>query len=875
MSPKIPNATLKVNGSTNNVCASRSFSSLPFISSQQSISTFNSTQESQLGSNTCPKLREIEFGTSLANRNQFLSSLSNLSNGVQAVGPSDLVHRAIYAGTRSALYHHLDFKGEPNSSENTVDDDGYVGYYHYVNGIRFEGLVEEIEAYVVELLGLVQDEAGYAFKGKSLEKLGTSSKREIIVTYCSFNIFNRSDFRVRFVVQPNGAGVNIDKSYQIIPSGGETSSRKSMSYNNESINQLPPGYWEELRASHLIRLFHHVDNPEYQLVGTVNYTNYIDTYSSLVTSMKILIKFLPRASMTGSRSGYGNPTSCGNNKSGYKTNQYRNKLVDTLLRLVSLDLSGDIVDVAIDEIRGRFYMQATHGAFDYVILLLLKNKSSSNNQNELEYLSLINSSIQFHGLYTTQSGLLLLDQVNFLICKHKYDLALTIAQKCVLILPLDFDCWYYLALCYILCEKYSQALLVINSFPINIRPGKGQPVKDLFINSFLSRLSHSTQDEEIISEKSFFEMFPNPKITKSGKLVDEASIGKMWHDLFLFNPHLRHPIMGTNFTQSTVVNSSPLEIASVDTSLIKIYGPNSTKNLLASQSEGVNSSSMTKFMRKSVWGRSYDLLSMMVALIGWDAVVAMKETLFKPGEVEQKEYTVDHSSIEEKLVPCEPWLEQLFVIIYEDLRVLMVSISNNKSQQRSALEWSILGSIGWNVKYNLRESLSSIDTSIIGTNIQGSFDYFGIVQVLEIYDEFTSNATGDDYDGLMYSNKLIITCLNKSVENLIEEYLSLDFILLCLIKLVSWNVRWYQYVPEYRVIKILTKLLIQYDSIYLMTRIKIIFEQNKNQSQNKRKFSLGGLLKKEEEPKKQYEFDEQDTIFEYMERLLNWLDNLK
>ncbi|EGW29848.1 uncharacterized protein SPAPADRAFT_73313 [Spathaspora passalidarum NRRL Y-27907] len=821
---------------------------------------------------------------SLAARTKFLQLKHNSQSASINCGPSDLVHRAIYAGSRSALYHHLDFKGEKSESTRTVDDDGYVGYYHYVNGIRFEALADDIEEYVVELLALKKNEEG---------------KRDIIVSYCSYNMFHRSDFRARFVIQPASAGstlpVTIDKSYQVIPIGDN---RKTVSYNNGTINQLSPGYWEELRASHLIRLFHQIDNPESQLAGTVNYTNFIDTFDSLITSVKILIKYLPRASMSGTRAGYGTPTACGNKGDlVYKTSHYRNKLVDALLRLVSLDLTGEIVDIAISEIRQRFYQGATNGPYDYVILRLLKNKRGGDN-GELEYLALIHSSINYHGLYTTQSGLILLDQVNFLICKNRCDIALPIAKKCVLILPLDFDCWYYLALCYILTEDYSQALLVINSLPVNIQPsrefesnGFTGGIKDFFINSFLVRLNHSMQDEEVISEKSFNDFFPNPKVKpyKSGNYdVDEASISKMWHDLFLFNPHLRHPIVGHYFAQSSLVNSSPLEIASVDTALIKIYGPGSVKNALASQSEGVGHSSMTKFMRKSVWGRSYDLLSMMIAVIGWDEVIALKEKVFKRNETEESldEYTVDHSSPVEKLVQCEPWLEQLFVIIYEDLRVLMISISNNQSQQRSALEWAILGSIGWNVKYNLRESISSIVTSVIGANVEGGFDYFGIVQLLEIYDEFVLSdvndsfidVIGDDYDGLMFSNKMILKCWGKlgTIDSLVEEYLSLDFVLLCMIKLLSWNVRWYQYVPDYRIIKVLTKLLVQYDSVYIMTRIKIIFEQNKKHQTNKRKFSLGGLLKsKVEEPKEQYEFDKDDTIFDYMERVINWIDSLK
>ena len=90
------------------------------------------------------------------------------------------------------------------------------------------------------------------------------------------------------------------------------------------------------------------------------------------------------------------------------------------------------------------------------------------------------------------------------------------------------------------------------------------------MSTFIERL----ELEEVISEKLFYEYFPNPKNT-NGELI--ASIRKMWNDSFLFNPLSRHPIVGQHFSQSPLVNSSAIEIASVDTILVKTCAPNSTK----------------------------------------------------------------------------------------------------------------------------------------------------------------------------------------------------------------------------------------------------------------------------------------------------------
>lgn len=347
----------------------------------------------------------------------------------------------------------------------------------------------------------------------------------------------------------------------------------------------------------------------------------------------------------------------------------------------------------------------------------------------------------------------------------------------------------------------------------------------------------------------------------------------MWQDFFIFNPLVRHPFVGQHFLQSPLVNSSAIEIASVDTILIKTCGPNSAKNTFASQSAGTSSSSILDFARKSTWGRTYDLLSLMVALVGWEQVISIKGRIFKLNveELDGKDYVVDHG-IKERLVTCETWLEQLFITIYEDLRSLMITIANNKNQERSALEWEIIGLLGWPVKHNLRDSISSLVTSVMGKNLQGEFDYFGIVQLLEIYEEFILDSPNyhDTYNGKFLSNKLILKVSSDKIydsliKSLEEEYFKLDFVLLAIMKLVSWSTRWYQYSPCYLVTTIIQKLITKYDLVYLMTRVKVIYELNKRQKIVK---SLFGKKKKE----LPYEFTEDDTICKYMEQLINWVD---
>ena len=99
-----------------------------------------------------------------------------------------------------------------------------------------------------------------------------------------------------------------------------------------------------------------------------------------------------------------------------------------------------------------------------------------------------------------------------------------------MILPLDFDCWFYLALSYILVKDVENALLVINSLPIIINKNKGtHDLPDLFVSTFIERL----ELEEVISEKLFYEYFPNPKIPMASLLLLFGKCGMIHSYLIL------------------------------------------------------------------------------------------------------------------------------------------------------------------------------------------------------------------------------------------------------------------------------------------------------------------------------------------------------
>ncbi|KAK6455361.1 Chs5p-Arf1p-binding proteins-domain-containing protein [Scheffersomyces xylosifermentans] len=854
-----------------------------------------------------PMIREAQFGQCLGLRSKL--TLQDPQNQNNDVGPPDLCHLGKYAGARSAEYASHEYLGDSLKSSDLKEDDGYVGYYHFVNGLKLANTDSDIEKYVLDIVGVEKVNDSYAFRKENAnshsERFGSlsSSKKELVLTYCSYNVFSKSDFRARYIIHMGSSGkkgtlIHVDSSYQIVPRTG----RKVSNFSAVTIRDLNPSYWEELEASQIVRWAHQLDNPSTQLTGLVSYADFVATADELTASVKLLVKFLSRGSFCGFNAGYGTPTACGNNTDYQKkTNYYRNNLSDALIRLCQMDISGNVCVIAVQEVKARYQRPSSSPhEWDYIISKIYKIQRGSNKEHD--HLTLLHEHLKSTEIHNTQSGLILLEQVYFLISKESYDLALAIAKKTVQVLPLDFDCWYSLMLCYILVKDYEHALLVMNSMPVTLNNRSKEldldtisGIRDHFSSAFIRR---QNQNEEPISDKAFNLTFPKPIILddkESSKPL--ASIQKMWSDLFLFNPHLRHPINGNQFYQSPLMNSSVREVSSVDISMIKICGLKSARNVLASQSAGTPSSSILDFYRKSTWGRCYDMLSLFVALIGWDQVVSLKERVFAGSKAVTttnvpEQYVVNHKSEKEAYVKCESWLDQLFLIIYEDLRTLMVLATRDNEQQHSAIEWEMLGLLGWTVKYNLRESISSLMTSVLGTSIEGGFDYFATIQLLEIYDDLilsdnvdsTIDLYHDDYDLRFFSNKLILkvsskTIYNELIKSLEDEYLTLDFVLLNIAKLISWNVRWYQFSPNYLIFRILSKLIIKYDPVVVTTTLKVLFEQNKKHKSrsNKRasKFSLGSLMGGTESNEvERYEFVEDDTICDYVEQVVNWIDAL-
>lgn len=836
-------------------------------------SSFSS--HTSINATTVPWIREATLGQNLGNRAKAIAEQKT-----PPLGPADLIHWARQYGERSSLFLKNDFS-PISEADPPRDQDGYVGFYHFCDGLDLVRGTNSIEEQVLHSIGLRRNGESYIWapKGTLAPRLGLAQHKEGVVTFCAYNCFQKLEFKARYMITPSpkSLSVVVNSQYTIT----SKISRKLHTYIGEHSQDITLSFLRELAVLLLLRMIVGVDDPAHRLLGTVSHKSQLLNKEQLRSTIELLVSFLPRGHLTGSRSHYG--VACNSGTDPAKTTRYRNRLVDALVRVVLFDPSGSATGWALERIRTKFAARE----FTAVEARLLRAQHGSNNNQK--FLSLVRDHMAVD-TDSTQAAVLIGEQVRFLISRESFAVARQLAVRAVTMLPLDFDSWYNLCVCYMLEKKYDDALQALNSLPVLLQSRRSYDgdcvdgISDIYVLTFMDRLSRGHIP---IMADTFADYFPVPR---TEDMTEAGSVQSVWHGMFK-KESARHPMVGP-FYQSPLTTASPIEMSAIDSGLVRVAGPSSAKNMLAARSANVPWSSILDFDRKSTWGRVYDLLTSLVALIGWENLVAIKKKVFRsPNDLAQsKEFVVSNSSSAQK-EECAPWLDQLFLVVYDDIHTMMtVSGGNDIDQHRSALAWGMIGLVSWGCKYNLKDSISSLATCAAGVTSDGGFDYYATVKLLEIYNEFvlsdveasTIDLLSCVYDNRSYTNKLIVrSILTKMfrdfVYQLVNGYMALETMLVHIMKLVAWELRWYNYVPSYLVIQSLIKLCQQRDPVEVRTNFRVVFEKFKLQAVDSKqgKFSLlawfGGSKKKASQP---HDFVDGDTVIDYIDHLLVWVELL-
>lgn len=641
-----------------------------------------------------PRIVERRFGESLGNRTRMLSEL--VATEKLRLGPPDMVHVTLFDKF---------YKEE-------------IGEYFYITGIDLSS-----ESMPIAFLKMVR------FDRSERQKSGENQ----ISTYCCVNIFRQLDIRIRY---------ESDKNYQINAIDCRTGTAQV---------QLSDEVWEETFVSCCLRsLITNVD-PVKKLPGLVEYPFAISHggVSNCQRVIRTLCRFLPRFLECGWDSA----------KSVHPTILH-NYLTEALLLFLSV--APGLIDYALETLRDLLKRDPSN-EFYYCIVMIAIMKQ--HGEMDLQMISLLNQVLEPLLLELdsapprNSSSLLLINciaellnlQTNFLSKREDYDLALSVAKFSCSLSSDSFDAWYQLAKCYIKLEDYEQALMAINCMPhlpnfdkvdralcydptlvgYYKRPLGGTvprcDLTSLEINNLGSTLKMSKEAElrEII-----FGRIVMPNESERGKITD------IWEKSCLslgpiYGPHSHNLI---NFV-------SPQEVKSIAD--VKLLARNTMAKTLSWFDE-----------------RVYELLLEIVSKIGWNGLLKLRSDLF----VMEKEYCEENtlklnpdgtvpSDLKKKRL-CERWLDQLFLDLYEDLRISTFS-EGRRDVLYSGLEWELLGLILLRT-WNWQDAVACLRTSIMAR-----FDIVSCRKLLALYmtqDSHDTNALDPDVVLDLVAQKISFEC---------------------------------------------------------------------------------------------------------------------
>lgn len=248
---------------------------------------------------------------------------------------------------------------------------------------------------------------------------------------------------------------------------------------------------------------------------------------------------------------------------------------------------------------------------------------------------------------------MLILQGHFLLDKGRLDLALHLAQSAVKAAPSDFRAWALLVLVYTRLGDYEHALLTLNSCPMN-------------------------------THRDHFQL---------RRLV---------------------PVRGEDLHLPSPTDVVLEEVTGLQAGALTLEQKTLDPQLAALPAAGL----------KLTFARAYDLLAEIAVKTGWDALLRHRGKVFVMAEEIKKDrghlrkglVQDDASTVAVKLPSpeeeyrkkrlCERWLDNMFLILYDDLRAYTMwqaEFVHFQAQQmefqRTPLEWEVLGRVAFRLKH--------------------------------------------------------------------------------------------------------------------------------------------------------------------------------
>ena len=293
-------------------------------------------------------------------------------------------------------------------------------------------------------------------------------------------------------------------------------------------------------------------------------------------------------------------------------------------------------------------------------------------------------------------------------CQHKgrNDLALELAKRSVVSAPSEFGTWSRLAEIYISLEQWDLALLTLNSCPMFTYQDKDAPripqpdrihlpVMPESVCDDLDDHSASSEETDLVhpSLRKLVAATFKGTFAKAYMLLTEITKKIGWDQLlrirsqvFVMEEEYRHERQGG--TSSRAVSSATQNGQNGD-----VDSQNGQNGDVDSQN-GADDDASTAALN----GVESPSLSKPSHTVATETVLAGSDNDADPAHT-------TYTSFRHKRL-CERWLDNLFMVLYEDLRIYTIwrtEASQYKAQQmqyrKSADEWDILGNLAQRLHY--------------------------------------------------------------------------------------------------------------------------------------------------------------------------------
>ncbi|KAK6457052.1 Chs5p-Arf1p-binding proteins-domain-containing protein [Scheffersomyces xylosifermentans] len=606
-----------------------------------------------------------------------------------------------------------------------------IGTFLYFTGIDTSNSAS-IAAQLQGLATLMGSKSQYWFGEKKHWKVPQ-------MTYCTYNAFSKVDMRVT---------VHIPGKFEcsVVNSDGKLIHDK---ISNDELDKL----WAETFISSIIRSLLDSDDDENNKVGGLVEVRKLNPFND--GTKEVLNSFLEgfeKFFYEGPKLGCGveipQPT------------LISNYLVDGFIKCVQLTQS---YDKAL-EILKRLEENEPSVISLIAQVLLLKDE-------EIKAVNTMNEGI----LRDKRDADLLLLQAQFCMDKKRNDLALELAKQAVKSSPSDFKTWSMLVKVYTKLGDFENALLTLNSCPMNshkerytlrrVVPLRGGN-EDLHLPSpvdvTLDEVTNLQSNEVAYEQRNLDPQLANlpaanlkSTFAKAYDLLTDVVVKTGWETLLKYRAKVF--VMEEEYRKDRNSTSNG-------------HGrKNSANSTLNGESTALNPDT-------SISGANSEADA--------SSTIGIKSPKKDDVEVTSESSERFEDEFKRKRL-CERWLDNLFMLLYEDLRAYTMWQAESlhfQAQQmeykKTTLEWEILGSIAYRLKHYKEGSVAFANA------LSGRFSAKSQREMLKYYQMERSrilvNSGSSDVQNSSYTPNFTKK-LNQLNERILESS----------IKLLVWNHRWY------------------------------------------------------------------------------------